>query len=132
MTVNLFSNVSKSPLARRVLAQTLQNPSNQANKDQADLFATLLRVAEALVAAPANSPQSGMFLSVIETLRRFAGNEAIGGRLRRRKKWMERLEGIEKALKSAGEKEGRTRGAGKVDEGKLGAVRVIMESLGSS
>lgn len=120
LAINILSNISQSSKAVVILAKPplrivkKMNSSGQPSQATVtkDIFATLLDVVECLKSAPANTPQSKVFLSVVDTFKRAAANENARQKLVARKKWMEKLEVITKGIKAEGEKKSVARGGG--------------------
>lgn len=118
--INILSNISQSPKAVIILAKPPLRaakraaPSGQPSQATApkDIFTTLLEVVECLKSVPVNTPQSEMFLNVVDIFKRVATNENARQRLVARKKWMEKLGTIMKGIKADGEKKAVSRGGG--------------------
>lgn len=138
LAINILSNISQSSKAVVILAKPPLRVAKKVNStgqsSQAavprDIFATLLDVVECLKSATA-MPQSGVFLSVVDTFRRTAANENARQRLVARKKWVEKLNVVTKGIKADGEKKSVARGggSGKAELMKAGALEAVMAIL---
>lgn len=138
LAISILSNISHSSKAVIILAKPplriakKMNSSGQSSQATAprDIFTTLLDVVECLKLATA-MPQSGIFLSVVNTFRRAAANENARRKLVARKKWMEKLDTITKGIRADGEKKSVARGGGngKAELMKASALEGVMAIL---
>ena len=117
--MNIITNLAHVPACAAVMA------ARQVSKGGKDVFNVLMLLVELFKTASTGTLQHELLVGAMRTLVAFAATETVRRRMCARKKWVEKMVGLLKAVDTVGKRRGAA-----TDQGKTDAVKGLMVVLG--